>query len=332
MAHLVAWSTVTQSVLIPKPVLTEANLADQLDKVHIVTGGYAGVGKELADILYQHNATVYIAGRNPDKAAAAINAIKAAHPSSKGRLEFLSVDLSDLTTIKQAVQDFTAKEKRLDVLVNNAGVMIPSSGSKGKQGHELQLVTNCLGPFLLTKGLLPLLRQTAAASPPASVRVIWASSLATNVGSPAGGVQLDQKGAPVEAYLQWTNYGQSKAANLLYAVEFHRRYGGDGILSVAFNPGNLQSELGRHYPFATWIGMKLLCYPARYGAYTELYSGWSPDIKMEHGGMFVIPWGRDGNYALRSDIRKAIDDSSADEASAVRRFWEWSEKETSQYI
>ncbi|KAG5916134.1 hypothetical protein E4U42_007791 [Claviceps africana] len=332
MAHLVAWSNVTQSLLIPKPSLTQDNLTDQLGKVHIVTGGYAGVGKELVDILYQHNATVYMAGRSPEKATAALNTIKAAHPSSKGRLEFLSVDLSDLTTIKRAVQDFTAKEDRLDVLVNNAGVMAPPSGSKGKQGHELQLVTNCLGPFVLTKALLPLLRRTAASSPPGSVRVIWASSLATNLSSPTGGVQLDQKGAPVEACLRMTNYGQSKAANLLYAVEFHRRHGGDGILSVAFNPGNLKSELSRHMNFPAWLGIKLMCYPARYGAYTELYSGWSPDIKMEHGGMFVIPWGRDGNYALRSDVRKAIDESSTDEASVVRRFWEWSEKETSQYI
>ncbi|KAG5971709.1 hypothetical protein E4U55_001137 [Claviceps digitariae] len=331
MAQFLAWSNVSQSFLIPKPVLTEDNLADQLGKVHIVTGGYAGVGKELSDILYQHNATVYVAGRSPDKAAAAMDAIKAAHPSSKGRLEFLSVDLSDLTTIKQAVQEFTAKETRLDVLVNNAGVMMPPGGSKGKQGHELQLVTNCLGPFLLTKGLLPLLKQTAANSPPASVRVIWASSIATNIMSPAGGVNFGQDGVPAEYYFQFINYGQSKAANLMYAVEFHRRYGADGILNVAFNPGNLDSELTRHMKLTMWMAIKLMGYPARYGAYTELYSGWSPDIKMEHGGMFVIPWGRDGNYVLRSDVQKAIDDSGPEKASTARRFWDWSEKETSQY-
>ncbi|KAG6116232.1 hypothetical protein E4U14_000361 [Claviceps sp. LM454 group G7] len=331
MAQMLAWSNVTQSVMIPKPVLTEDNLTDQAGKVHIVTGGYAGIGKELVDILYQHNATVYVAGRSQDKATAAIDAIKARHPSSKGRLEFLSIDLSDLTTIKQAVQHFTSKESRLDVLVNNAGVMNPPRGSKGNQGHELQLVTNCLGPFLFTKGLLPLLKKTAASSPPASVRVLWASSLGTSVLSPTGGVHLGPDGAPVEAYFQLTNYGQSKAANNLYAAEFHRRYGGDGILNVAFNPGNLDSELSRYMNFPMRMLLKVLCYTSRDGAYTELYSGWSPELKMEHGGMFVIPWGRDGNKSLRGDIRKAIEASRTDETSPVRQFWEWSEKETSQY-
>ncbi|KAG6013826.1 hypothetical protein E4U43_007091 [Claviceps pusilla] len=332
MAQMFAWSTWSQSFLIPKPALTEENLADQLGKVHIVTGGYAGVGKELVDILYQHNATVYVAGRSPDKANAAIDAIRAAHPSSKGRLEFLFVDLSDLTTITPAVQEFTAKEKRLDVLVNNAAVAQPGGVFKGRQGYELHLVTNCLGPFLLTKALHPLLKQTAANSPPASVRVIWASSLATNLMSPAGGVMLGEDGGPVDPWFHFAKYGQSKAINLLYAVEFHRRYAADGILSVAFNPGNLKSELMRHVKLTMWIPMMIVGYPPRYGAYTELYCGWSPDLKMEHGGMFVVPWGRDGNGDLRSDVRKAIDESRTDEASTVRRLWDWSEKESSQYL
>ncbi|KAG6026834.1 hypothetical protein E4U41_001157 [Claviceps citrina] len=332
MAPMHVWHALSQCFMIPKPVLTEENLADQAGRVHIVTGGYAGVGKELTDILYQHNATVYVAGRSREKAVAAMDTIQAAHPNSTGRLEFLPVDLSDLASIKQAAQHFTAQEKRLDVLVNNAGVMVPPRGSKGKQGHELQLATNCLGPFLFTKCLLPVLKHTAASSPAASVRVIWASSLAAILSSPAGmGVKLGQDGAPVVATFQFENYGQSKAANNLYAAEFHRRYGGDGILSLAFNPGNLKSELMRHMSLDGWLASKLFAYPARYGAYTELYSGWSPDINMDHGGMFVIPWGRNGNHVLRSELRKAIEESSTDETCAVRKFWEWSEKETSQY-
>lgn len=88
----------------------------------IVTGGYNGIGLELTRILYSHNGTVYIAGRSAEKAEAAISDIKASAPDSKGRVEFMSLDLSDLTTIKPAVDLFLQKEGRLDVLVNNAGV------------------------------------------------------------------------------------------------------------------------------------------------------------------------------------------------------------------
>ncbi len=85
-----------QCFFIPKPTLTEQNLPDQSGRVFIITGGYAGCGKELAKIVYSKNGTVYVAGRSQGKADAAIEEIKKAHPSSDGRLEFLKVDLADL--------------------------------------------------------------------------------------------------------------------------------------------------------------------------------------------------------------------------------------------
>ncbi|KID72775.1 Short-chain dehydrogenase/reductase [Metarhizium brunneum] len=325
------WGAFAQSFFIPKPVLTEDNLPDQSGKVHIVTGGYAGIGKELSTILYQHNAVIYIAGRNEEKATTAIEEIKAQNPDSRGRLEFLSLDLSDLTTIKPALEEFSAREKRLDVLVNNAGVMMCSKDAKGTQGHELQLATNCLGPFLFTKGLVPILKETALASPPGSVRVIWASSITANLLSPAGGVKLGEDDAPQTSSSQSTNYGQSKAANNFYAAEFSRRHEADGILSLAFNPGNLATELCRHLGPVELLTAKIVSHPSRLGAYTELYAGWSPDIKMEDGGMFVIPWGRRGNDILRNDLREAIEESETNEKSIPRRLWEWSDRETAQY-
>jgi NAD(P)-dependent dehydrogenase (short-subunit alcohol dehydrogenase family) len=87
-----------------------------------VTGGYSGVGLELCQILYEHNATVYIAGRSESKASNAISNIKRASPKSSGRLEFLFIDLMDSSTIKPSVEAFLAQQERLDVLVNNAGV------------------------------------------------------------------------------------------------------------------------------------------------------------------------------------------------------------------
>ena len=87
-----------------------------------MTGGYSGIGIELCQILYEHNATVYITGRSQSKASNAISTIKRALPRSSGRLEFLFIDLMDLSTIKSGVEAFLAQQERLDVLVNNAGV------------------------------------------------------------------------------------------------------------------------------------------------------------------------------------------------------------------
>jgi retinol dehydrogenase-12 len=111
-----------QSAWIPAPALTEKNLPNQAGRVFIVTGGYAGIGYELSKILYQHNGTVYIAGRSADKANKALASIREAIPNSKGKLEFMHVDLADLSTIKPGVEKFLARESRLDVLTNNAGV------------------------------------------------------------------------------------------------------------------------------------------------------------------------------------------------------------------
>jgi retinol dehydrogenase 12 len=130
----------SQWFFIPKPTLTgddcpdqagrvcgnltggSAHHTDSLFQVFIVTGGYTGIGVELCNILYHHNAVVYIAGRSLSKASNAISRIRKNSPNSKGRLEFLPVDLMDLRSIKPCVDTFLAREQRLDVLVNNAGV------------------------------------------------------------------------------------------------------------------------------------------------------------------------------------------------------------------
>lgn len=149
----------SQSGWIPTPPLTEQNLPDQTGKVWsprgcqlrvkpecidltlraqvvIVTGGNAGVGFELCKILYSHNATVYLAGRSEEKCNKALAAIKTAAPDSKGQIAFLKLDLGDLASIKASADEFLSKEKRLDWLCNNAGVMIPPKGSKTTQVRD----------------------------------------------------------------------------------------------------------------------------------------------------------------------------------------------------
>lgn len=96
----------------------------------IVTGATSGLGKNLASILYQRNGSVYIAARSAEKAKTTIQELKGLHPNSTGQLNYIHLDLSDLSTIKSSADDFLRRESRLDVLWNNAGVMIPSTGLK----------------------------------------------------------------------------------------------------------------------------------------------------------------------------------------------------------
>jgi retinol dehydrogenase 12 len=129
-------NAIPQSFCIPEPTLTEKNLHDLSGKVSIVTGGYAGVGYELSKILYSHNGTVYLAGRSPGKGAEAIKNLKELYPESKGRVEFLKLDLGDLNGISEAAAAFASKESQLHVLTNNAGVMVPPQGSTTVQVRE----------------------------------------------------------------------------------------------------------------------------------------------------------------------------------------------------
>lgn len=174
--------------------------------------------------------------RSSSRVEGGIKDIAAAHPSSKGRLGSFVVDLADLETIKPAVEEFLSKEQRLDVLVLNAGVMMPPAGSKSKQGYDLELGTNCLGHFLLTSLLSPLLRQTAQAegatkSSSKTVRVLWLTSMLAQ-GSPKGGVIFDESGAPTKKLKGMENYMQSKCGDTMLAAEWAKKLSNDGIISV----------------------------------------------------------------------------------------------------
>ncbi|GAB7359035.1 hypothetical protein MBLNU230_g5107t1 [Neophaeotheca triangularis] len=312
-----------QCFFIPPPTFTEKDLPDQTGRVFIVTGGYTGVGKELCKYLYAANGTVYIAGRSQTKADKGLADIKAHAPASKGKLEFLQLDLADLPSIKASAQEFLGKEKRLDVLTNNAGVMVPPAGSQTAQAHELQMGTNCLGPYLFTLLLTPVLQRTAATSPPGSVRVTWAASLATAF-SPTNGVTLDPSTKSPKLHNNPPiDYAQSKACNVLLAKEYQKRHGAEsGVVSNAWNPGNLASDLQRHQKgLQAWATM-LLTYEPGLGGLTELFAGWSPQAgRRENWGRYIGPWGRFAE--LRGDVR---------DSEKAGEFWEYCERETKQYM
>lgn len=200
-------------------------------QVFIVTGSSSGVGKELAQILYAHDAKVYVAARSKEKAGQVMEEIRTNFPSSKGELIYLHLDLEDLSTIKASAEEFLGKENRLDVLWNNAAVMNTPAGSKTKQGYELQLGTNNIGPFLFTRLLTPVLVETAKTAPKGSVRVVWVSSSAAEVIAPVGGVDMNNLDYKKDLS-GWMKYGVSKGGNILHSNEFAKRHEEDGIISV----------------------------------------------------------------------------------------------------
>lgn len=224
-------STSLRSIFFPPaPTFTETSLPSLSGKVYIITGATSGVGLEHAKILYSRSATVYIAARSATKINAAIETITSEFPESTGRLGQLVIDLSDLTTVSPAAKTFT--ETRLDGLVLNAAVMTPPADSRSKQGHELQMGTNCLGGYLLATSLEDKLVSTAATSPPGAVRVVWLSST-VELSTPKGGIVWDDdKGEPKLLKDQMENYMMSKIGNLFFTQDFAQRLGQHGIISV----------------------------------------------------------------------------------------------------
>ncbi|KFA73701.1 hypothetical protein S40288_09850, partial [Stachybotrys chartarum IBT 40288] len=299
-----------------KAPLTEENLPDQSGKVFIVTGGNSGVGKELTNILYQRNATVYIATRGKDRSLEAIAEIQKAHPKSTGKLHFLKLELDDLTTIKASAQEFLAKESRLDVVWNNAGVMTPPQGSKTKQGYELQLGTNTLGHFLFIHFLTPLLKETAKVAPKDSVRIIWVSSMSIDF-APKPLIDFTNLDFHVDEDAN-SKYNRSKSGNLLHAIEFSRRHPDSGIVSTSLNPGLLKTNLQRNFTSGQLIFIKLMARPAKFGAYTELYAGLDPSITQKD--KWITPFGH--KEEPRPD---ALDPELG------RKFWDWTEAELKPY-
>jgi NAD(P)-dependent dehydrogenase (short-subunit alcohol dehydrogenase family) len=210
------------------------DIPDQSGRVAVVTGANTGIGLETARMLAQKGARVVLACRTREKGEAAALRIAAERP--RGSATFAPLDLSDLDSVAAFANTFTAAERRLDLLVNNAGVMVPPIG-RTKQGFELQFGTNHLGHFALAARLLPLLERTSGA------RVVVVSSTAQNLGQ----IDFDDLNWKRRAYSAWSAYGQSKLANMMFALELGRRLvrAGSGLRVTAAHPGWTATDLQR---------------------------------------------------------------------------------------
>ena len=297
---------------------TATDIPDQTGRVVIITGANSGLGYESALALARKGATVVMACRNAVQGQQALNRIKQAVPNAK--LELASLDLSGLASVRAFGDSFKASHDRLDVLMNNAGVMaIPRRETK--DGFEMQLGVNHLGHFALTGLLLDLLLKTPRS------RVVSTSSGLYVLGQlNLDDLQMKNK------YKAWDSYGRSKLSNLLFAFELQRRLkaAGADVISLVAHPGfastNLQgtSASASSNPitkFLTPIGNAVFAQSATMGALPQLYAATASDAQ---GGQYYGPDFLD----WRGYPKLTHANAKANDPETARRLWEASEKLT----
>ncbi|GAA5852884.1 hypothetical protein JCM8547_004719 [Rhodosporidiobolus lusitaniae] len=300
----------------PSTYDAERDMPDQTGKVAIVTGANTGVGFETAKYLVIKNARVYACSRSEEKGRAAVEKLNAAarEKQTQGGAIWLKLDLADLDSVKEAAEEFKAKEKRLDLLFNNAGVMIPPIDQLTKQGFDLQWGTNVVGHYLFSILLLASLRASFAATgvPP---RVVHTSSSGNIFApGPTGFMPDSTRGGPKRDELikqwgkgsstRWKLYGQSKLGNVWAADIVQDLLGEEGV-SMSAHPGGLKTELSRSLPGWQVRASNLMANPAYMGAWTQLWGATSPE-GANFQKKFLYPWARLGKSGPRGQNEETI--------------------------
>jgi NAD(P)-dependent dehydrogenase (short-subunit alcohol dehydrogenase family) len=297
---------------------TADDVPDQTGKVALITGANSGIGLEAARVLAERGARVVLACRSDDKAARALDEIRAARP--QGEVEALRLDLASLVSVREAALRLQARHDRLDLLINNAGIMAVPAG-RTAEGFELQFGTNHLGHFALTGLLLERLLATPDS------RVVTISSGGHRMGS------IDFQDLNWErGYGRWRAYGRSKLANLLFTNELQRRLESSGskTIAVAAHPGGSATNLGRRAPNEprAWVERvlrpisSLLAQSAAMGALPTLRAATDPDVV---GGEYYGPNGPGEFRGL--PVRVSSNRASRDPELATR-LWTVSEELT----
>jgi NAD(P)-dependent dehydrogenase (short-subunit alcohol dehydrogenase family) len=284
--------------------------ASQNGRLAIVTGANIGLGFDTALALAGTGCTVVLACRNMEKARKAQLEILKSYP--KARIECLSLDLNSQKSVRAFVAAFTEKYDKLDLLINNAGIMMPPF-SLSEDGFESQLAANYLGHFALTGLLLPLLTRTP------NSRIVSLSSLAHNW----GGIRFHDLNF-ARGYSKRAAYGQSKLACLMFAYELNRRLRetGSKTLSVAAHPGVAATNLAQHFPRYMSALFPLVGQSAANGALPTLYAALGDDIE---GGDYCGP--RSLQQMRGAPVKVGSNKASRDEAAAAR-LWDLSEQLT----
>ncbi|MFX0092220.1 MAG: oxidoreductase [Candidatus Hodarchaeota archaeon] len=289
---------------------TSENIPDLTGKITIVTGANSGIGYETARALAHKGATVILACRNKDKGEVAVRQIDQEYLEAKA--ELMQLDLADLASVHRFADEFTNQYDRVDILINNAGIMMTPFG-KTVDGFELQFGTNHLGHFALTGLLLdPLVRTPQA-------RVVTVSSWGHNFGE----IDFDDLNPEERNYDRGKAYAQSKLANILFTYELQRRFEGAGVDTIAttVHPGWTATKLPVHRPIIRmlnpFIGQK-----PKMGALPTLYAATAMGVQ---GGNYYGPssW-----LGLRGYPTKVQSSDRSYDTAVASKLWTVSEELT----
>jgi NAD(P)-dependent dehydrogenase (short-subunit alcohol dehydrogenase family) len=291
---------------------TAQQIPDQARRTAVVTGANSGLGLVTARELARAGARVVMACRNLEKGEDARREIDAAVPGAELQLEAL--DLASLLSVRDFAERF---EGGLDLLINNAGVMAPPR-RRTEDGFELQFGTNHLGHFALTALLVGSMEGRADA------RVVTLSSQAHRTGR----IAFDNLGGE-RHYFRWRAYGQSKLANLLFALELDRRLraAGSTVKSLAAHPGYAATNLQFAAPplidrIVMTVGNRVIAQSEDMGALPTLFAATQPGLG---GGTYVGP---DGIGEQRGHPKRVAPSRAARDERVARRLWEVSEELT----
>lgn len=295
---------------------TEASVPDQSGRVAIVTGSNTGLGYETARVLAARGAHVVLAVRNVEKGQAA--AAKISGISPRADIKVQPLDVSSLQSVRTAAEELKTAYPRIDLLINNAGVMYTPTKQPTKDGFEMQFGTNHLGPFALTGLLLDHLLPVEGS------RVVMVASVAHKI---RAAIHFDD--------LQWERsydrvaaYGQSKLANLLFAYELQRRLAAkkEPTIALAAHPGFSNTELMRNLPGAVQPIWKLfgpyVTNSAEKGALPTLMAATSPTAQ---GGQY---YGPDGIGEVMGYPKLVKSTAQSHDEALQKRLWTVSEELT----
>ncbi|WP_436493053.1 oxidoreductase [Actinokineospora sp. HUAS TT18] len=293
------------------PGWTAADIPSLIGRTAIVTGGNSGLGFQTSRELARHGAHVILTARDADRGAEAVEAIRTEQPDAL--VETRIVDLADLDTVTA----FAATVDRVDLLINNAGVMMPPR-SLSAQGYELQFAVNHLGHFALTALLLDVLKEGT------DPRVVTVSSYLHK----RGRVHFDDLHGE-HKYSKTGYYAQSKLANVVFGLELHRRLraNGFGVSSVLAHPGYAATNLQSSGPsgvtkLALKVSNRLMAQDAAMGALPQLYAATHPEVE---SGQFVGPNGRREQKGYPTIVEPL---EAARDRELAKRLWDVSEELT----
>ncbi len=290
---------------------TEADIPDLTGRCALITGASSGIGLEAARALAARGARVLLGCRSEQRADAALRSIRSGVGDAD--LAVVPIDLASLSSVRVAAAQVMAQEQRLDVLINNAGVMaLPRQETI--DGFEMQFAVNHLGHFALTGLLLDLVRATPAS------RIVTVSSSAHQMGR----VDFDNLQGE-RTYGRWRQYGLSKVANLLFTYELQRRLSRahEATIAVACHPGVAATELGRDagplMRFGTPL-MRRFTQNAAAGALPTLRAATDPGVR---GGQYFGP--ERNTHGAPIETRSS---SYSHDTVVARRLWDVSEELT----